>query len=302
MKNSAQAMVIGSFVADALALGVHWVYDTEEIVRNYSTVAELLPPHQKTYHPTKTGGDFTHYGDQSLHLLEHLAEIGGEFSVADYATAWHSFMTEYDGYLDRASSQTLMNMAEGKNRRGSGSQSNDLGGPARIAPLIYCYRDNLDELLSTASDYTMITHCGPGTSDGTQFLARSCFLVLQGNPPRKAFEQAMAFTFRDAELNLRLRQSLEITNQSVIEATKNFGQMCAVHAALPSAVYTVLQHESDLAQALTETVMSGGDSAARGMVVGMILSAHLGLESIPSLWRREMKSYNRILDSIAKLP
>ena len=73
-------MVIGSFAADALALGVHWVYDTEEIVLKYSTVTRFLPPHQKNYHPTKLSGDFTHYGDQALHLLKHLADNGGEFS------------------------------------------------------------------------------------------------------------------------------------------------------------------------------------------------------------------------------
>ncbi|MGA2940205.1 MAG: ADP-ribosylglycohydrolase family protein, partial [Syntrophobacteraceae bacterium] len=40
----------------------------------------------------------------------------------------------------------------------------------------------------------------------------------------------------------------------------------------------------NLREALVENVMAGGDSAARGLVVGMILGAHLGFEAIPSEW------------------
>jgi len=40
--------------------------------------------------------------------------------------------------------------------------------------------------------------------------------------------------------------------------------------------------------------MSGGDSAARGLLVGMILGAHTGLESIPHEWITGMKAIDRI--------
>ncbi len=52
-------------------------------------------------------------------------------------------------------------------------QSTDLGGPARIAPLIYCYRENLDEMLTAVKAQTTLTHSGPGVVDGALFLARS---------------------------------------------------------------------------------------------------------------------------------
>ncbi|MFW2368245.1 MAG: ADP-ribosylglycohydrolase family protein [Desulforhopalus sp.] len=302
MKTSAQAMLIGSFVADSLALGVHWVYDTEEIIRNYSTVKTLLPPHQKSYHPTKDGGDFTHYGDQALHLLEYLSKRGGEFSPADYAAEWQKYIAVYDGYLDRASRDTLGNMEEGVHKVDCGSMSSDLGGPARIAPLIYCYRHNLDGLLQAVSDYCALTHCGMGISDGALFLARSCYSILHGASPRKAFEKAMAFTFEDLKLDLRLRSSLEMQNLNVIEVTKNFGQMCAINAALPGAVYTILDNEKNYERALTETVMSGGDSAARGMVVGMMLGAHLGPDTIPPAWWSNMNARTQIQKSIDNLP
>jgi ADP-ribosylglycohydrolase len=42
--------------------------------------------------------------------------------------------------------------------------------------------------------------------------------------------------------------------------------------------------------------MAGGDSAARGMVVGMVLGAHLGLDAIPDAWLSALKPYRRIIE------
>ena len=57
---------------------------------------------------------------------------------------------------------------------------------------------------------------------------------------------------------------------------KQFGQMCGIAAALPGALHLVLKYPDDLRTALVENVMAGGDSAARGMVVGMMLGAPSG--------------------------
>ena len=83
---------------------------------------------------------------------------------------------------------------------------------------------------------------------------------------------------------------------------KEFGQMCAIKAALPGAVYTVLQNEDNLEEALIETVMAGGDSAARGMVVGMLLGAYHGPDKIPSRWLDRLNKYEQIITALKKLP
>jgi len=302
MQSSAQAAVFASFVADSLTLGVHWMYDTAQIDQHVGRVTDLLSPLEGSYHPTKKRGDLTHYGDQTLHLLQYLARHGGRFSLASYAAEWQGLWHEYKGYVDRATRVTLQNLEAGTPPETSGSPSTDLGGGARIAPLLYCYQQDLEGLLAAVHAQTSLTHNSPSALAAADFLARSCFAILHGSPPRQAFLQTLENGVGDLDLDLRLRRCLDLPETDIRSVIKDFGQMCSVSAALPGAIYTVLQNENNLEEALIETAMAGGDSAARGMVVGMILGAHLGMEKIPPRWLKDLVSYQEIqtaLDNLA---
>ena len=301
MQAHGKAMVLASFAADSLALGAHWIYDTKKIDQQFGRITELLPPHEGTYHPTKKRGEFTHYGDQSLHLLQHLAAHQGQFKIDEYRADWQSFMADYQGYKDHAIKETLHNLTEGNGRKACGSDSTDLGGPATMAPLIYCYRDDLPAMLEAIKACTSLTHCGPGVIGGALFLARSCYAVLHGATPRQALTEALTESTESTELDLRLSKCLESTKKDTGGQIKEFGQMCAVRAALPGAVYTVLRNENNLEDALIETVMAGGDSAARGMVVGMLLGAYLGRDKIPSRWLEALGEYEQIVTALDML-
>jgi ADP-ribosylglycohydrolase len=301
MKTRAEAMVFASFVADSLALGVHWIYDTKRIAEEFGTVGDLLPPHKGGYHPTKKKGEFTHYGDQSFHLLQHLANHKGRFDAETYARDWRDTFNGYRGYMDKASKTTLQNMETGP-VTAAGSPSNDLGGAARIAPLVYCYRDNLEQLLQAVKEQTAMTHTGSGIVDGALFIASSCYAILHGATLHEAFTDALDYGIADVDLDLRLNKSVVGEGPSVLQAVQEFGSMCAVNAALPGAVYTALRHADNLEQACIETVMAGGDSAARGMVVGMLLGAYLGWSAIPPRWLKALVKYREIEAALEKLP
>ena len=70
MNDNAKAMVLASFVADALALGVHWIYNTNVIDKKWGRVEAYIKPERPTFHPSKDRGEFTHYGDQTRVLLK----------------------------------------------------------------------------------------------------------------------------------------------------------------------------------------------------------------------------------------
>lgn len=77
MQSNRNSMVLGSFIGDSLALGAHWIYNTNKIESEVGEVNTLLPPVKNSYHKNKEIGNFTNYEDQSFHLLEFLTENDG---------------------------------------------------------------------------------------------------------------------------------------------------------------------------------------------------------------------------------
>jgi len=78
------------------------------------------------------------------------------------------------------------------------------------------------------------------------------------------------------------------------------GQACSYVGALPSVIYICCKFQDDLYKALVENVMSGGDSATRGMVIGIVLGAHLGEGSLPPIVSK-MNKYSDINTMINQL-
>ena len=62
-------LLYGSFCADALSLGLHWIYDTKELAQKHGRVNEYKAPGPDSYHPNKQAGEQGHVGDQALCLL-----------------------------------------------------------------------------------------------------------------------------------------------------------------------------------------------------------------------------------------
>jgi ADP-ribosylglycohydrolase len=289
MQDNAKAMVLASFVADSLALGVHWIYDTAVINNDFGRVESLRQPKENSYHPTKEKGDFTHYGDQTLVLLDSVS-AGKGFELEQFARSWQDFFDGYNGYFDRATKDTLKNFAAGKSPSESGSRSSELGGTSRIAPLAYRYRENPDTLTAAARAQTAMTHNNQEVLESSEFFAGVVSKVLQGSAPVAAVKASLP----DGRLGRLVQDGLESSGLETRKAIKGFGQMCDIAAGLPGVIHLIARYENNLKEALVENVMAGGDSAARGMLVGMVLGAHQGPAAIPSDWLAELKSHQQI--------
>ena len=295
MDDKARAMVVASFAADSLALGAHWIYDVDEIDRRFGRVDQLPAPAEGSYHPSKQRGDFTHYGDQTLVLLESVA-AGRKFDLDDFAERWKALFQSYGGYFDHATKGTLKNFAEGKGPRDSGSTSTDFSGAARIAPLAYRYRLDSERLVRSARAQTAMTHNHPLVIMDAEFLALVVFRVLGGSRPVSAMEEVRDEFFKGSPVAAAVTEGIASAPTVTRKAISKFGQSCNTTGALPSFVHLVARYEDDLKEALVENVMAGGDSAARGMAVGMVLGAYLGPRAVPEEWAYPMKQHKHILD------
>lgn len=296
----AKAPVLASFAADSLALPAHWIYDTDKIDNQFGIIDEIRSPRDSTWHPNRKKGEFSHYGDQALLLLRSLSNAGG-FSAEQFAIDWHSLMSSYDGYRDKASKQTLIELDKGSPPYESGSSSADLGGAARIAPLVYRYHDAPDLLLEAVSCQTRLTHNNRVVILGAEILARVTLFVLQGRSPRSAIDQVIDAGISDIDLDMKIRAALDSSGQNSRETIKAFGADCNISSALPGVIHLVTSYEDDLETALVENVMAGGDSAARGLAAGMILGARNGCEAIPASWLNEMRAAPEIIEHLEKM-
>lgn len=114
-------MILGALVADAAAMGLHWIYDQSHIRKLAPEAPEFRTPRAQDYegvpayfaHPTRTAGAQSQYGEQALVMLRTLAAGKGRYSAAAFAgqfRAHFGYGGSYVGYIDHATRDTLDNL------------------------------------------------------------------------------------------------------------------------------------------------------------------------------------------------
>ena len=278
-------LLYAPLVADALALGPHWIYDQGDLARRFGAVTDFQTPPADGYHKGKQLGDQTHYGDQFLVLMESLTDCGGNFVMEDFAVRWRRFAEESPAYHDHATKDTLANLQEGLGLTKAGSGSTELGGAGRIAPLLVALRhEDQPVILAGARAQTALTHGTPIVIDAAEFITRTVFLLLRGVSIASALQAASGFHYKMLPAEFYLQQAQAVRHLSTRDAVRELGQSCDIAKALPAVFVILLQHGDSLETALEENVMAGGDSAARGTVLGTLLGAAHGRRSVPERW------------------
>jgi ADP-ribosylglycohydrolase len=233
-------------------------------------------------------------------LLESVSARAG-FDLNDFTDRWQRFFNTYDGYFDGATKATLEKIAAGEPSTKSGSDSDDLAVAARIAPLAYVYQNDLEPLITSARAQTALTHNNPLIIDTAEYFARVAWNVLRGQTPSEGLQTAKEGIFDTEPYSRWIDAGLESIAGDTRPVIKDFGQMCEVHAAFPGVVHLIAKYENDLYGALVENAMAGGDSAGRGLIVGLIVGAHKGMETIPGPWLTDLKAYDHFMNLMASI-
>ncbi|MEJ5358129.1 MAG: ADP-ribosylglycohydrolase family protein [Desulfobacterales bacterium] len=296
----ARFLVLSSFAADALALGAHWIYDPARIRREFGRVQDLTDPRPPTYHPHRKRGEFTHYGDQALVLLRSLAERGG-FDEEHFSGRWRALFQGYTGYVDSATRRTLENLAAGMPPAEAGSDSGDLGGAARIAPLAFALRNRPDELSRAVRRQTALTHRHAEVVAAAALLARLALEALAGKRPTEVLSELAADPATEERLRRAIREGLASATEETLPAILRFGQACGVESAFPATVHLIARYEENPVEGLIENVMAGGDSAARGLAAGMVFGAWKGAAAVRGSWVAGMKAAGEIEELLDRL-
>ena len=280
LKNKQAGLLFGSFCADALSLGVHWIYDANELAQKYGRVTGYQAPGPDSYHPHKQAGDQGHVGDQALCLLTFLKREKRWDTVA-FMDEWLGMWPTYNDYIDGATKTTLGNIQNQTDKTQGGSDSVEIAGPARIAPLVsFLAQAPENEVVQAAIEQTKLTHRSPEAEETASFLAKASYRLIHGT--------RLEDTVRETAPEWALKSANSVLPQNAVDAIAKLGPACSISSALPSVIYLALKHGENTEIALIENAMAGGDSCARGLALGMLLGAANGYTSIPEQWRNDL--------------
>lgn len=296
-KEKLHAALWGAFCADAYALGGHWVYDTDTIANSGLDFDSFNDP-LTTYHNEKKAGDFTHYGDQTLWLLESIA-LEQNFELAPFATRWKTYTQNYKGYVDGASQHTLDALESGKGVLACGSSSKDLSVVGRLMPIVYRYHDDFDVMVESVKLHTVFTHMNRDLVQTAAFVNEIIMGLVHGGTLETLIEEGVKHY--DEKLQKWVLLGQKSLHLDTTTAIKELGQSCSVEGGFSSAIHLLLQYSGDFKGAMQANVRAGGDSAARGMVVGAILGAQLGMKALDDDLCQKLTHYEKIVTYIRQI-
>lgn len=144
-QQDAFAALIGALVADAAALGFHWLYDTERLAERGGANPEFQTPNPDDFagvpgyfaHPGKRAGDLSQYGEGLLAAARALIAGEGSYCVRRHQAEFRATFGpggSWSGYVDHPTQATLRNMARGEEAaRAAGlAAAEGLEGAARL--------------------------------------------------------------------------------------------------------------------------------------------------------------------------
>jgi ADP-ribosylglycohydrolase len=285
-----KAMLLGSFLGDAFVLGAHWIYNVKVIEARFGDYAAPQEPLPGSYHQGKHLGDYTHYGDQALLLNAYLKEQRGVYTNGGWREVWRRHMAGYGGYMDKATKDSLEAFDRGDEL---GSHSDELGGAARIAPVLYWVEDPWTAL-EAAAGQSAVTHNSASSLAATTLFARVTLRCLEDETVElpQALRESLSAMKRDGQetalLEAYMEKAASAVGLSAADMAVALGQSCHAEHAIP-VIMAILLGESEYRPALQLNARIGGDSATRGMILGAILGARNGMADLPSGWLEVVK-------------
>lgn len=307
-----EGMVWGQFIGDALCMGTHWIYNLEDLKMFYPELKGFETPRSGHYHDGKKPGDFTHYGEAALLLLESVAECDG-LDVMDYGRRFlgHFASPSRSGYLDSATRGTLENAkldATGQPPADfdfqAGADDDQLATATSLAPVIARYHDSPD-LAAQVAKVTRVRQNHPRSVAYMQIYAQILVELLSGTDMHSAIHRVQETAAKDPEfgeeLAQRFRDVFERKHLSTTEATAQLGQSCPLKNSFPSALVAVVRTPDDFEGTLLRVLAAGGDNAGRAAMAGALLGAHLGVGAIPQSLRDALVHKDRIAAALESI-
>ena len=314
----------GLYIGDALAMPVHWYYDTKALRQDYGEVRDYLSPKnphpdsilwRSFYKPAHPSADILHdqaryWGKKGIHYhqfleagentlnvqlaAELLDVLGGDrdYSPQRWLEHFVSFLTTPGNHRDTYAEEYLRhffsNYAQGVSLLECGRQDeHHIGGLSLMLPLVLFFADQPRYARQTGLEHLGLTHGGPLMKRSGALVVDLILELIDGVPMLDALTRTwQAHTAEPAVPDFL--GMLEYPDAAVVG--RHFSSACYVEQALPATLYLAAKYHQQPAEGLIANTMCGGDNCGRGAVLGALLGAASGPEAWPLSWRCGLKS------------
>ena len=234
----------------------------------------------------------------SVSIVEALATRG----AIDEAELAHAFGRRYMAEPGRGYGGTahriLQDIAHGEPYAdvaaaafgGQGSMGN--GGGMRSAPIGAYFCDDLAAVVENARKSAAPTHAHPDGAAGAIAVAVAAARVFAGErDPRALLDAVIAHTPAGATRTNLLR-AIPLLGAETLTAATELGNGAAVISSdtVPFSIWCAAMHLTDYSAALWACGDAGGDIDTTCAIAGGIIVGAVGLEGIPSEWRKSREA------------
>ena len=303
---------LGSLVADAVAMPVHWYYDRDALRAEYGGITGYLAPKnphtgsilwRSQYTALNEKGEILHdqaqyWGQRGIHYhqflkagentlnyqlaaeLVKLCEKNGGYDPDEWLARYIDFMltpgSHRDTYVEEYHRGFFTKYAMGKAPRKCAIQDEHIGGLAQVPALCFVMREaGLTELRAAVKEHVGLTHAHANVLRAADTLARLLFRLREGLPLREAIQREAGDWISGTKAEGWTRQpDTQVIGQ-------RYSPACYIAESMPASLYLARKYHDDFDAGVIANAMVGGDNCHRGAVVGSLLGAANG---VPEKW------------------
>jgi ADP-ribosylglycohydrolase len=298
---------LGSLVADAMAMPVHWYYDQRALLRDYPEFTTDDPgyvaprsPHadsilwRSSYTPLNEKGDIlreqaefwgrrgVHYhqflgaGENTLNFqlavdLAALVRRDRGYDAEAWLDRYVAFMltpgTHRDTYVEEYHRHFFTNFAGGRKPINCGVRDVHIGGLVPVPALVAALGPTHPDLARVVRMHVSLTHKDDEVVEAAGILARMLARVCSGDDLRSTILDEGADWISEAKVRRWEREPDHVVVGGLLSSA------CYIPDAFPAALFLAWRHAGDVAGGVAANARVGGDNCHRGAVVGALLAA-----------------------------
>ena len=315
MKEIYKNSMLGSLAADALAMPVHWYYDTQKLDRDYGRLTGYVAPQnphsdsilwRSRYIPRNARGNILHdqskyWGQREIHYHQFLAagentinyKLGKELYLtilehgAYDSNKWLARYIECmldggwhkDTYLEEYHRAFFDNYAKGLAPIDCGIDDLHIGGLSHVPCLLSGLTEigvvDLDEQLLQVEKHVRLTHRNQHVSEAAAAMTHILYSLREGLDLRKALD-SHAKPWASAG---QFDTWTHFSDRTVIG--RQLTMACYLPESFTASLYLCWKYAEDFSAGIIANAYCGGDNCHRGAVVGALLGAANGA---PKKW------------------